>query len=410
MPTVRLTIPGQYWDTQLYQGRLYLFDRDGGILTLNWDKLIDLMPTDDNHRLSLICAFKRSDYLYKVAATGILRDEEIRALLNERFSFLAKHPLEVDKNQIQRASSGQQDNKFPFPHTDSTIYYNRLYVTSQSGIFEATCDGSTDPPVSTNIEELWGGPGLALGAAYGSLAIAAGEEGLWEYALRGEFGWLNMYKENPRCITQQHCSESQWAFHSIYGSSFNGSGVLASYEKDESNSEGHKYRKFDKLVSDQEIFSDFEEQDSEMKGPAVYYSWAAQDKICQATNGIIRVAKYQPYSKKEIPIKRFGSLELGDYYGEVVSAKVALFGTIIECDSGLIVLTSDEGRYFIPGEAVSWRVFPRSRHYENHLHIIYDDRLEVHSFNHDYLVNQHKKKSGLRISSYTVKNASPPDL
>ena len=410
MPALRLTIPGQYWDTQLYKGRLYLFDRDGGILTLNWDKLIDLMPTHDNLKLALICAFKRSDYLYNLAATGILRDKDIRALINKRFSVLAEHTLEVDKRQIQRASSGQQDNKFPFPHADSTIYYNRLFVTSQSGIFEAACDGSTNPPVSTKIEELWGGPGLALGASYGSLAIAAGEEGLWEYALRGEFGWITKYKENPHRVSKQHCSESQWAFHSIYGSSFNGSGVLASYEKDESSDEGHKYRKFDKLVSEQEIFSDFEEQDSQMKKPAVYYSWAAQDKICQAANGTIRVAKYQPYSKKENPTKSFGSLELGNHDGEVVSAKVALFGTIVEYDSGLIVLTSDEDRYFIPGEAVSWRVFPRSRHYENHLHIIYDDRLEVYSFNHDYLVDQRKKKSGLRISSYTVKNASPPDL
>ncbi len=410
MPTLRLTIPGQYWDTQLYQGRLYLFDRDGGILALNWDKLIDLMPTDDNHRLAFVCAFKRSDYLYKLEATGILRDKEISDLLSRRFSQLSKHPIEINKRQIQHAKSGQQDNKFPFPHTDSTIYYNRFYVSSQDGIFEADCDGPTNSPVSTNISQLWDGPALGLGASYGSLAIAAGEDGLWEYALHGEYEWLTRYNDNPHCVSERHCSESQWTFHSIYGSSFNGPGILASYDKDESNNRSHKYREFDKLVSEQEIFSDFEESDSKLNEPALYYSWAAQDKICQSRNGTIRVAKYQPYSQKGIPTKRFGFLELGNHDTEVVSGKIALFGTIVEYDSGLVVLTSDEDKYFIPGEAVSWRVFPRSRHYENHLHIIYDDRLEVHSFNHDYLVNQRKKKSGLRISSYTVKNASPPDL
>ena len=192
--------------------------------------------------------------------------------------------------------------------------------------------------------------------------------------------------------SSEHCGECQWAFYSIYGSSLNGPGILASYlrEEDESERGGRrpvKHRKFDQLVSEQEIFSDFGET-------PVHYSWAAQDKICQAANGTIRVAKYEPWNK-ERPIQPHGSLPL-DHHGEaVVSAKVALFGTVVEFDSGLVVLTSDGNRHRVAGEPVSWRVFPRSRHYENHLHVIYDDRLEVHSFNHDYLVDQRDKISGM---------------
>ena len=77
-----------------------------------------------------------------------------------------------------------------------------------------------------------------------------------------------------------------------------------------------------------------------------------------------------------------------------MSAKVALFGTVVEFDSGLVVLTSDGNRHRVAGEPVSWRVFPRSRHYEDHLHVIYDDRLEVHSFNHDYACRPARKNFG----------------
>jgi hypothetical protein len=51
----------------------------------------------------------------------------------------------------------------------------------------------------------------------------------------------------------------------------------------------------------------------------------------------------------------------------------------------------------IPGEPVNWRVFPRSKHYANHLHVVYDDRLEVWSFNHDYFLDQKKKRLGITL-------------
>lgn len=391
MPALKLTIPGRYWDSQLHRGRLYLFDREGTIQTLDWDKLIERLPVKDAFRLALDWAFRRSDFLYRLAATGIFRDEEIRTILNRRFSILSDMDLVVEEEQFSDVSIGQQDNTFPFPHADSVIHYPRLYVSSQSGIFAATCNRRTKSPVSTHVDQLWDGPVLTVGAWYRSLALAAGEEGLWEYALGENYPSATKFKENPHRLSKEHCSDCQWAFYSIYGSSLNGPGILASYvnERDGTDREGRqspRHRKFDRLVSEQEIFSGFADS-------ATHYSWAAQDKICQAANGTMRVAKYQPWNR-EMPVQPHGFLPLENNGEAVVSAKVALFGTVVEFDSGLIVLTSHGYSHRFAGEPVSWRVFPHSRHYENHLHVIYDDRLEVHSFNHDHLVDQRKKISG----------------
>ena len=397
MSPLKLTIPGHYWDTQIYQGRLYLFDREGGILTLDWDRLIEVLPVDNALKLALVCALKRSDYLYRVAATGIFHDEEFKTIMNSRFAALAETPLVLEEAQIKEASLGQQENRFPFPHADSTVYYRRLYVSAQSGVFSANCNGQTKDPISTRVEKLWDGPVLALGASYNSLSLAAGEEGLWEYDLGSRFTELSEFasERNLRPLAEQHCSECQWVFHSVYGSSSTGPGVLAAYHRTRGESDEAFYtprrksyrREFDRLISEKEIFSGFEE-------PNGVYSWAAQDKICQAANGSIRVAKYQPWDQ-EAPIKRLGLLSLERHEEAIVSAKVALFGTVVELDSGLIVISSNGEILSIAGEPVSWRVFPRSRHYENHLHIVYDDRLEILSFNHDYLLDQHEKVSGI---------------
>lgn len=80
---------------------------------------------------------------------------------------------------------------------------------------------------------------------------------------------------------------------------------------------------------------------------------------------------------------------------QIVSAKVALFGTVVELQNGLRVIPSAGAVVRLDGEPVCWRVFPRSYHYENQMHIIYDDRMEVLSFNHDYFVDQKSKLSGI---------------
>ena len=41
----------------------------------------------------------------------------------------------------------------------------------------------------------------------------------------------------------------------------------------------------------------------------------------------------------------------------------------------------------------------RSLNYENHLHVILDDKIEIHSFNQDYFLNQEEKKMGIQFKN-----------
>ncbi|MCY1458289.1 hypothetical protein D9M71_756600 [compost metagenome] len=60
----------------------------------------------------------------------------------------------------------------------------------------------------------------------------------------------------------------------------------------------------------------------------------------------------------------------------------------------IMVLRSDGFSEVFNGTPIHWRVFPRSEHYSNQLHIVYEDALEIISFTHDYFVDQDKKMFG----------------
>jgi len=394
MQPVKLTIPGAYWDTQLYSGRLYLFGRDNTILTLNWDQLIENLPVSDNVRLAATCAFQRSDFLYGNQWSLLFKDDEVRGLVTRKFDRLSKSKLIVDSHAIKTNSIERQDNPFPFPHADCTIYKKRIYIVGTSGLYSASCDKKARHAVSTRITKAWDCPSHTLAASYNRVALAAGAEGLYEYTIQywEEFENSPEGRKNPSLISPQQCSLCGWAFYSIFGSSPEGDGFLAAFRKNtEEIEESDQWprREFDRVVPGHEIFGE--------RG----ISWATQDKLCQAVRQTVHVVKYAPWFKGKSDKKEFadlGTIKMPRKNGDIISGGVAMFGTVVECENTLVVLLSDGGNHVIPGEPINWRVYSRSKHYENQLHAIYEDRIEIWSFNQDYFVDQKIKRSGV---SYT---------
>jgi hypothetical protein len=72
---------------------------------------------------------------------------------------------------------------------------------------------------------------------------------------------------------------------------------------------------------------------------------------------------------------------------------------VIEYPTRLVVLRSDGEIETFEGEPVHWRVFPRSEHYSNQLHIIYEDSVVIVSFVHDYFLDQKAKLLGFAMGA-----------
>lgn len=377
MQPLKIVLPGHFWDSQIYRGKLYLFDQEGDLTVVNWDALLADVGVTPEDALALRCAFTTSDLLYSPRVGDILRDPELLPVMRNKFERLSQTPFEIGRQEFQRHVFKRQKNPFPFPHADCTIYFNRMYVGGPSGVWSSTCAKTNGNPVSSRPEKSWDAPVFAIAALYRALACAAGDDGLFELDLRE----LN---SEPEPVIKRNCVDCHWAYESIYGSSHIAPGFLAEYAKTPED----KYtfdRKFERIVDESDIFHD------------TGYSWGTQDKLCQAANGTVRVVRYGPSSTRNLErLETSQTIRLDAWKGEVVSGKLAVFGAIIECDAAIVVVLSDETVVTLKGEPVNWRVFPKSIRYENHLHIVYDDYLLIASFNQDYFVDQGYKRFGIK--------------
>jgi hypothetical protein len=392
MQPLKLTIPGRYWDSQLYAGRLYLFDRDGTLRTINWDRLVSEWQLDSSLRLAMQCAFCRSDYLYGNQWSLAFSDHEILAVIRSKFDRLSVMQLEVAATRLDEVSIGAQISPFPFPHADSTIYRKNIFVATSEGVFRATCNKRTRKPVSSRSEKTWDAAAQAIAASYGSLAIAAGDDGLFEFPISN--GWPPTDSQARSAqVAPQNCTDCSWAFYSIFASSHLNSGYLASFKKEMEYQQHSTFRRvFKGVISAEDIFHD--------RG----YSWGSQDKFCQAHEQVVSITRYTPWAEEdETQLENLGSVDLGpetiqlaSWKGGVVAGGLAAFGVIIECENALVIAPSEGSPITVPEEPVNWRIFPRSVQYENQLHVICNDRLEIYSFNQDYFVDQTRKVLGTR--------------
>jgi len=388
--TLRLIIPGSYYDSQIYSGRLYLWSNNGSIITLDWDKLIESISVPDRLKLALTCAFKLSEYLYGDHWKLIFQDTEIKEAIQRKFQELAEmSPIEFSPDKLRKHYVREQDNPLSFPHADCTIYINTLYLGSQSGVLAARCDRKTKIPISPKPEKIWDGPALSLSASYLTLAISAGNAGLFEHSL--EVDYTDQKRREPRPLIKQHSNFARWLYASMFSSSYFNEGYLADFANQESKEDEENIRKrvFREIVPSSKIFG------HQTKNGASSLTWGVHDKICFATPKSVEVVQYTPYKKDERFV-RLGIVPIEKPIGDIVSGDSALFGFIVESEDGLLVINSLMESMWLQGEPVNWRVFPKSKFYTNQLHIIYEDHICIHSFNHDYFVDQKTKTVGIR--------------
>jgi len=404
MQPVKLTIYGNFWDSQIYKGRLYLWDMDNALHIYDWDALVESMFQDDLE-LPLTCAFLRSDLLYQFSdLNAIFRDPQVHKVVREKLEFISQRGWAYSLHDIENFRMGKQDSPFDTLHDDSAIYYNNIYALTDSGLYLA---GAHKPiryvyKVERKPEKLWDGLGTSIQVSGGTLAIAAADEGLFQ---------LSLWDSNePEPVSDRYTLFANWAFASIYGSSDLAPGYLAAFSwhrfSDEAASPDRNdrwIRKHERIIDEEEIFG-FRPEAPRQDGSL---SWGSQEKLYLVNSSQIHIVRFkQKYVSKpdgkNIPFEHIGSIDLTNSHvnnmEQAIGGGVEFFGLIVEYPENLLVATSNDEFYVIQGPITQWRVFPRSVRYENHLHVISDDRIDIYSFNDDYLIDQRSKKAGIEYS------------
>ena len=394
MQALKVIIPGDYWDVQIYRGRLHLWTMSGDITTIHWDCLIDQLAEIAVSALAVRLGLAQGAALYGKATLPLRAEPEFRDWLLARFQSQASQPMTVSPSQLTASTLGQQPNPISDLPTDTEVYRRMLYAATNAGIWEASV-GKTKYPISTRPRKLADLPAVSLRAYSRQLALAATGDGLFQLG-------IDKYEDTKydlNNLSERHCEKVDWAFRSVFATSTLSGGYLFSryWQTISRNITGiiGDYSIEDPVLIDGGIFDDTS-IDGSLSQPDV--SWARSNRIHTAQMHRLTSSRYVQMHVPDGIDKAsasLGEIVLDNEGRHPISGGSATFGTIVECDDRLIVVLSDESQVTIRGPITRWRTFPRSVNYENHLHIIFDDYIVIYAFYSDYFVDQRKKRFGI---------------
>lgn len=387
---VRVTIPGKFWDSQLYSGLLYLFRRDGALTLLNWENLVYSMGVPEELRFVAEAVLLGNDRFYSEDTHRLIQDPEVRPVILDKIRRLRQ--LGLEREFAPAFFGSTETNPLPFPHNDSEVYYGQLYVGATSGVFRLAREHHRSR--TKRAHRITDAPALDIATKFSVVAIAAGDDGLLEARI-GE--------DEPSDTSQvatKRCLGCEWSYASIVCAGEAHSLFVAAFvrvREDVSDSVTGRRRRFVRrfqgVIPGAQLFAQATASEDSI-------SWGARDRLFAYHDGNIQIVQNRSNGVASFSPPQRRSLIVEESPATFVAAKAAPFGSVLEFDDRLVVLFSSGELYVIPGEPVNWRVFPQSRKYTSHLHIVYADRIEILAFVHDYFLHEEERFFGTEVLDF----------
>ena len=396
MQPLILSIPGDFWDVQIYRGRLYLWHYDGRLSVYDWEKLVELAYPKASQSLAVKAAWLRGNSLYHPDVLAVFEDPAFRKLLEKELAKLTSEAPVITPKMLEKSLYGEQDNPVKELPTDTEIFGNILYLVTYDAFWSATAHRNNRRyPVSSRPKKRWDAQAFSASASHGRIVLSAGDDGLFEFDLRysddnpngGKVYFPGSNDENGSVsqLTGRHSSYADWSFSSVYSTSQAGESCLLAFrwQRDPATS-GRLQREFVREIDESEILQ---------RGLVPSLSWGAGDKICAIYGTEVTVMRYvqknvtkpetdthnallvsdrttTPSSAKamtdatdrcaESPFDSVGSVPLKTE-ADVIKAGLAYFGILLETPDHLHVLRSDKDVWSMPGPIVRWRTYPRAK-------------------------------------------------
>ena len=301
--------------------------------------------------------------------------------MTESFLHAPSGELEITAKQIRKHLILKTDASCSFPSTSMRMHYDRMIISSLKGVYVDYID-----PHNTSVQSLKKISSIAtrqVSTSYGKVACASGDAGLRQLDLHLESGFHPRESEGLK-LNSESCDACDWMYQNISAMSYRGESFLAKFKRtneyfkpaevehpgDEEEDTGIEKIEF---VGTEKLTENLTERDVYEKSIA----WGAHDKIYRITGNSLESFRFTSTEKRP----DLGKVSLPGNADEVVSVRAALFGVAIEFDSSLMVVKSDGSCTFFDGEPINISTFSRSRSYENQLHLIMDDHLNVCSLN-----------------------------
>ena len=360
-----MSIPGEYLDSFVYSGTLFLVGVDRTLTTYSWNELVDSASNKSG----------KTDWRFRTLLKGGQATRQLLTTAEKR----NEEVVEIEESALKNCRTAKLDLE-DWP-SDISVYANKLYTASDKGVWcrrFAWSNGLVREFEAPAI--IW--PNFAYGISpnsLGRIAVAGGNDGLWTVVPHGNA----VYDEDSRQVVGHPCSSCDWQ-EGVLVASTTGGAFRAEFAQIPQSPTGEgaiteSYRaEVNKVKRQPPTVSQLN-----IHGAMVLQSWIGGDRLFALT-GDFRI-----YAREESVI---GKNETPDSFVELTSVPIAqvdftrtptvrsgIFGSLIENGKQLSII-SEEGLGDIASEPGRWRVFPRAKNYANQVHIAEELQLRILAF------------------------------
>lgn len=390
----KISIEGEFYDSYIYKDKLLLIEKSKLVFSYNWRLLVEGLIVHPTDKLAYHCAFLDGKFFYNPSIKVFYKDEDFKALIFSKISRIDNIIINKESELLERCINGKPMSISHFPN-DILVYKNIFFYSTNLGVSYKKIRGlggyRSIHSLSPTTYSLSDKKAVNLAVSNGGyLYLSTLDNGLWLNHLRYSMFDRFRYQDDP-VITEEKILDK----HSSYVKNAYSSIFIGSYLTDDNFMEIYyekNIRKTRDTISLDSIFNNEENS----------FQFAGQDKIYRITSsGLFLVIFTQ---SKIIIDEGFSEAELVLAHefdvNSIISASVELFGIIVEYRNKMEIILSDGVIETIDftSELVNWRTFSRSQNYTNQIHLIFKNRIEIISINHDYFVEQSNKKLGVRYT------------
>lgn len=367
-PAASLCIEGDYLDSFVYSGTLFLVDSKSRLTLYRWDQIVE--KVFDGCSNSGVCSH-----------VPLLLSNHQRYLTMPNAVMAPIEPLKLCVSSAILAGAEMMSVELGVWPTDLDISSNVLYVSSEEGVraYQLTWDkriaGISD---SVNIVEQ--GAFRVSSNTWRRVAVAGGKEGLLTVTHHG----TRPDKCDIRIISEAPCTDCDWKDTTLVGNTVNGA-IKAEYEPlpayDVKYGSRNDYRRtMESLVKRPPLSI----TDLEIGGNRALFSWLGGGRVFALDSKLNLLASdtlMNETADVSPPLASFSKLGsvAGEWGGDVLACRSSAFGTMVELSDALLVI-SESGIARVSAAPVRWRNFPRAKHYANHLHIVEEAFLRIAAF------------------------------
>ena len=354
--TKKLKIEGDFIDSFIYSGSLFLVDTQLCLTSYSWKEILDHSNCPSTLKPDLINCFAENN----TQIISNLHDEY--TIYNDTLNKYSIDTLELDS----------------WP-TDLDIYKNKFIISSADGIKSIVGNRSQENQkvkfeFSQNIKKMWNEKvfELAVGTL-DRLIISCGHEGAFELFTKTK-------ADSYQLINEKQISEKEWI--GCEWDTNTGIAILKNQLKQELLKFEILNRYYISTLSNQleinqyyKTIKEEEPQEYELPPSNQNYinSWVFDDKVYLFGEDL----KLYEYTEDRInPVTQVDTNQKS--IGTIIDSAKTHFGIVFEDLDSLYLF--DSNIHTLSNNVTNWRTYPKSRNYQNHIHLIEDDYMTIQIF------------------------------